>query len=367
MSKKAPKKQADLSKKVFDLNSFKRSLVPNSSNREKELTWIPLSEAFTEAVKLPGVPRGFVSLFRGYSNTGKSTAIYEAVKGCQEIGDLAVVIETEGNWSWEHAKNIGIKFEEVANEETGEIDYSAPGLMLFRGRDLLTMYGNYDYSKSTTSSKVLRTEPVIEDVARIMDELLEAQANDDLPYNITFLWDSIGTLNCFKSVISKSANNQWNAGAMESSFKAMLNFKIPSSRALDSKYTNTFMAVQKIWLDNENKVIKHKGGEAAFYGARLIFHYGGILTHSTAKLKATSLGNEYQFGIETRISCEKNQVTGIEEKGKICSTPHGYVSPEKLDQYKKDNVNFIREKLNVNFGDEIVFVTEEVEEINESN
>ncbi len=84
---------------------------------------------------------------------------------------------------------------------------------------------------------------------------------------------------------------------MEAAFKSLVNHRIPSSRREGKEFTNTFAVVQKIWLDNENKVIKHKGGEAFFYSPRVIVHFGGILSHSTVKLKATSGGETYQFGI----------------------------------------------------------------------
>jgi hypothetical protein len=57
-------------------------------------------------------------------------------------------------------------------------------------------------------------------------------------------------------------------------FESILNFRIPDSRRLSSKYTNTFVAVQKIWL-RPNAVgqptIMHNG-EGFKYGVRMIFH-----------------------------------------------------------------------------------------------
>jgi hypothetical protein len=56
-------------------------------------------------------------------------------------------------------------------------------------------------------------------------------------------------------------------------FESILNFRIPDSRRLSSKYTNTFVAVQKIWL-RPNAVgqptIMHNG-EGFKYGVRMIF------------------------------------------------------------------------------------------------
>jgi len=349
MAKKAPKKPGD--KKSFDLSSFKKHNGMDITVKEKDDTWIPLSESFHEALKVPGLPRGYFTSFRGYSNTGKSTAMYEAVAGAQKIGDLPVIMETEGNWSWEHARNIGVEFEEIVDEETGEIiDYEGDFIFM-NGDDLLQRYQCVDYSNGKEGTKPLRGEPVIEDIARFMTDLLDAQDAGDLPRNLCFLWDSVGSINGFKSVMSKSNNNQWNAGSMETAFKSLTNHRIPASRRVNKPYTNTFAVVQKIWLDNENKVIKHKGGEAFFYSPRLIVHFGGILSHSTKKLKATSGGETYEFGIETKVRCEKNQVNGIVEQGVLASTPHGYWNPAKIEQYKKEHKDYILARLNTTLDD----------------
>jgi hypothetical protein len=349
MAKKPAK--ASIEKKEFDLGAFKKSNGLNPTIKDKELTWIPLSDAFHEAVKIPGIARGYMTSFRGYSNTGKSTAMYEAVVGCQKIGDLAVIIETEGNWNWEHARNIGVKFNEVVDEETGEIiDYEGDFIFM-SGDDLFEKYKFFNYSDGKTASKPLRGEPLIDDVAKFITEILDMQDAGNLPRNLCFLWDSVGSLNGFKMVSSNASNNMWNASSVETSFKAIINHRIPSSRREGKPYTNTFAVVQKVWYDSQNMVIKHKGGEAFFYGPRLIFHYGGVLSHSTEKLKATAGGQTYQFGISTKIRCEKNQVNGIEEHGKIASTPHGYWNPDKIEDYKKEHKDFILRHLNTTLDD----------------
>lgn len=352
MAKKAPKKP--VSKANFDLGKFKQNNGMDITVKEKDLTWIPLSDSFHEALKIPGLARGYFTSFRGYSNTGKSTAIYEAVAGAQKIGDLPVIIETEGNWSWEHAKNIGVQFEEVVDESTGEVIDYVGDFIFMNGDDLLQRYQCFDYSNGKDGTKPLRGEPVIEDVARLMTDLLDLQQDGELPRNLCFLWDSVGSINGFKSVMSKSNNNQWNAGSMETAFKSLVNHRIPASRREGKDYINTFAVVQKIWLDNENKVIKHKGGEAFFYSPRVIVHFGGILSHSTVKLKATSGGETYQFGIQTKVRCEKNQVNGVEEHGKLASTPHGYWNPDKLEAYKKENKDYILERLNSDYEDFVI-------------
>lgn len=349
----AKKPQKTIEKKEFDLDAYKKKRGLNFDTKERELRWIPLSESFHDAVKVPGIPIGYFTSFRGYSNTGKSTAIYEAIVGCQKIGVLPIIYETESNFNWEHAKNIGLDYEIVYDEETGKTSYVGD-FVFMSGQDLLEKYGNYDHQHSKMGTKQLRGEPVVEDIAFDMHTFLDDQINGDLQRDICFLWDSVGSINCFKGVTSKTSNNQWTAGALTNAFKSLVNFRIPSTRRESSPYTATFAVVQQIWLDNENKVIKHKGGEAFFYSPRLIFHFGGILTHSTEKLKATLNGEEYQFGVETKIRCEKNQVNGIEQKGKLASTPHGYWNPDKLNEYKETHKEYIKRHLNTEYDDFII-------------
>ena len=357
MAKKPSKKTV---KKIeYDFDKFKKSQGVSETLGDKELTWVPLSKAWHDALKLPGFPRGYVSSVRGYTNTGKSTAFYEAIAGAQRIGDLPVIYETEGNFNFDHAESCGVQFEEYVDEKTGEILKKGKFLMM-RSGDLLEAYQNYDHQNSKMGNKPLRHEPVIEDVALHMTELLNAQAEGLLQENLCFLWDSIGTLNGFQSATSNTTNNMWNAGAMRC-FQPIVNFRIPASRRSDKEFTNTFICVQKIWYDGMNMKIKHSCGEFMFYNSRLIVHLGGVLSHGTAKLKATSLDNDFQFGIETKISCEKNHINGIEKKGKIASTPHGYWNPNELDVYKKDHRDFIHEKLKVEYDAEISFITEEGE------
>jgi hypothetical protein len=352
-----------VAKSSYNLEDFKKSQGIQKTIKDKDLSWIPLSKAWHDAIKLPGIARGFVNSVRGYSNTGKSTAFYEAIAGAQRIGDLPVIFETEGNFNWKHAKMCGVEFHEDVDESTGEITHG--GRFIFMGnKDLLERYQLYDHQHSKKVSKPMRFEPVLEDIALYMTELLDMQSEGLLKENLCFLWDSIGTLNGFKSAISKTTNNMWNAGSMKV-FQAIVNFRIPTSRREDSEFTNTFICVQKIWYDSMNMKIKHSCGEFMFFNSRLIVHLGGIISHGTAKLKATALGNEFQYGTECKINCEKNHVNGIEKKGKIASTPHGYWNPDELDDYKKEHRDFIHENLNVEYGADISYSTEEGEKSGE--
>jgi hypothetical protein len=356
MAKKAPRK---IEKKEFDLDAVMAEHGLKTIVKDKPLEWIPLSPAFHEATGIPGIPKGYVTLFRGFSNTGKSTGMYEGVRACQKLGILPVIIDTENNFAWDYAKTIGVEFEEVIDEDTKQIINYKGDFLYVNTTALKEKYGTYDYAEGKWK-KENRGKAVLEDVAHLISDLEGLQIAGKLNKELCFFWDSIGSINCFKSVMSKSNNNMWNAGALNSAFNDIINDTIPSSRKEGQKYTNTFFGVQKIWLDSMQGagVIKHKGGEAFFYGARLIVHLGGITSHGTSRLKATASGNDYFYATKTKIKVEKNQINGIEYSGEIASTPHGYINPDKKNDYTKEYKDFILEKLKVSKDAEIIFTEE---------
>ena len=227
-----PRKRKSLSEAVdkelkssFNLNSFKNKKGLASNVKFKAQDWIPLSPAFQEVTSVPGIPLGHIVLLRGHSDTGKTTALLEAAVAAQKRGILPVFIITEMKWSWEHAKMMGFEVNEIFDEETGElIDYE--GQFLYVDRETIN---------------------TIEDVAAFILDLMDEQKKGNLPYDLLFLWDSIGSVPCEMSVKSNKNNNEWNAGAMSTQFGNNVNQRITLSRKESSKYTNTLVCVNKVW------------------------------------------------------------------------------------------------------------------------
>jgi hypothetical protein len=329
-------------KKTFSLNDFKKK-IGGEDSPDKPLIWIPSSKALQQSTGLPGFPKGYVSLARGFSNTGKSTAVCEGIVSAQKMGVLPVIIDTENNLGNERLRKMGF-------------DWDNEFFILIDNEYLLNQFGKKQDPK--------RKEAAIEDMAAAMFFLIDQQENGDLPYDLLFAIDSLGTLDCIKSINAQekntSDNNMWNAGAFEKSFKYMLNNTIPNSRKESKKYTNTVIGVQKIWIDSMGAgVVKHKGGETFFYGSRLIYHFGGIAAHGAKKVTATSKSRDIAYGIEANVNVAKNQIDGplggISFEGKVVSTPHGFILPDKdsIEAYKKENLGFFRDILgtDVEVGD----------------
>jgi len=307
-------------KKSFDIDAFKKSKFLDQSVKFKPQKWILLSKAFQDVLSMPGIPMGHITLLRGHSDTGKTTAMLEAAVAAQKIGILPVFIVTEMKWNWEHAQQMGFEMDPVVDKETGEItDYK--GFFIYVDRGSLN---------------------TIEDVAAFIADLLNEQAKGKLPFDLLFLWDSVGSVPCRLSIESNKNNNEWNAGAMSQQFGNFINQKIILSRKENQPYTNTFVAVNKVWVAKPNSPmempkLKNKGGDTMFFDSSFVITFGNVTNSGTSKIKATKDGKDVEFAKRTKISADKNHVTGVQTKGTVVMTVHGFIEDDKkaIDEYKK--------------------------------
>ena len=304
----------------FDLNKFKEKKLLSSNVKFKEQKWIPLSKAFQEVTSVPGIPMGHIVLLRGHSDTGKTTALIEAAVAAQKQKVLPVFIITEMKWNWEHAIQMGLDVKIIVDESTGEV---------------LNYEGNFIYVDRET----LHT---IEDVAAFILDLLDEQKKGNLPYDLLFLWDSIGSIPCELSVRSNKNNNEWNAGAMSTQFGNSVNQKITLSRKESSKYTNTLVCINKVWTAKAEvpmgqPKLMNKGGFAMWFDATFVVTFGNISNAGTSKIKAIKDGKQVEFAKRTNIQIDKNHINGVQSRGKIIMTPHGFINDteKELKSYKE--------------------------------
>jgi hypothetical protein len=306
----------------FSLDKFKEKKLLNTNVKFKEQTWIPFSKALQESISVPGAPIGHITLLRGHSNTGKTTALLELAINAQKMGILPVFIITEMKWSWEHAKQMGFQVEDVVDETTGEvIDYK--GFFLYIDRSSLG---------------------TIEDVAGFIADLLDEQKKGNLPYDLCFFWDSIGSIPCKMSVEANKNNPMWNAGAMSQQFGNFINQRFPLSRKETSPYTNSMVAINKIWVAPAETIMsqpkmKMKNGETMFLDASIVLTFGNITNSGTSKIKATKNGKEVEFAVRTKVACDKNHVTGLQTKSTVIATIHGFINETEINEYKKKHAN----------------------------
>ena len=392
-------KQAAIKKKDFSrpsISSIKEKLgllMTNenlvTSSAEKPTEFIPMPEAFVDALKLPGIPMGYLTLCTGWSNTGKSTLKNCLIASCINNGILPVIYETESNFDFKYAIDCGMKATPVYGDvdvedvdtETGEIigvhkeqrviNYDG-NFIYFDSKILADRYGDNDYSTGK-KTKNKRKVAVIEDIAYSMNEILDLQDEGVIQQPICFIWDSIGSITSFKSYASKTGNNMFDAGALSVAFNNIVNTRIPLSKKVSEAYTNTFFCVNKIWNDSMSGMpgvpsIELKGGKSFFFAARLIIHVGGVAKAATKKLTATSKGSNYTYGIISKIRVNKNQLPSpynISYENEIACVHNGLASPDRLEEYKKVYMKDILKRIEEGLNDGEKVNSEDIEFIEE--
>ena len=325
----AKKKAKSLSEAVsaevrssFDLNKFKNKKGLDKNVKFKDQEWIPLSKAFQDVTSIPGIPMGHIVILRGHSDTGKTTALIEAAVSAQKRKILPVFIITEMKWNWEHATQMGLDINIERDPETNEItDYN----------------GNFIYVDRET----LHT---IEDVAAFILDLIDEQKKGALPYDLLFLWDSIGSVPCEMSVRSNKNNNEWNAGAMSTQFGNSVNQRITLSRKESSVYTNTLVCINKVWTAKAESPmgqpkLMNKGGFAVWFDSTFVVTFGNISNAGTSKIKAIKEGKQVEFAKRVNLQIDKNHINGMTTRGKIIMTPHGFINDDEkeLKEYKSSH------------------------------
>lgn len=310
------------SKGAFDLDVFKKSKYLDKGVKFKEQKWIPLSPAIQDALSIPGIAMGQINVVRGHSDTGKTTVLLEAAVAAQKMGILPVFIITEMKWNWEHAKQMGFELTEIPDEGTGEvIDYK--GFFIYVDRSSLNS---------------------VEDVSGFIADLLNEQSQGKLPYDLLFLWDSVGSIPCNMSIEQGKNNPMWNAGAMATQFGNFINQRFPMSRKENSQFTNTLLVINKVGVQPaESPMAKprmtNKGGNAMYWDAGIVITFGNVTNSGTSKIKATKNGKDVEFAKRTKVSCDKNHVNGITTKSTIIVTVHGFIEDDDkaVKEYKKEH------------------------------
>lgn len=342
------------------------------SNADKEMQWLVMPKGFSDALMLPGIPQNYVSLVVGHSNTGKSTIINHAIVAAQKQGIIPVIYDTENNFDFTYAMDMGMDATPVEEEVTEtvynpvteqdetitktEVTRYEGNFIYFNNAKLAEKYGDRNY-KTGKPEKKKRKVAVIEDVATSINEILDSQDNGEIDCGFLFIWDSVGSLSSFKSYDSSANNAMWDANAISVAFSTIVNDRIPRSRKISSKYNNTFIAVNKVWMDSMSNPmpgappsLSLKGGNSLTYSARLILLAGGKLKASVKALTAETKGQKYTYATQTKISVLKNQLPNpytLNYSGDIICTPYGIVpaTKEDLEKYRNEHAKDIIERL----------------------
>ena len=300
-----------IKKTKFSMEDVKKKF--STKKKYKPESFYNCGEAFMEACGLPGPVMGGINMMLGHSNTSKTTAMILAAADAQRKGHLPVFIITEKKWSWEHAVELGL---EAQQNENGEWD----GNFIFND--------SFDY---------------IEQLTDYINDLLDAQEKGELPYDLAFFIDSIGSIPC-KQTFDGGGGNMHDARVLADKIGRGIHSRISKSKKEDYPYINTMIVIVQPWVQLPDSpfgqaTIQPKGGQALYLAASLVFLFGNQKSSGVSHITATKNGRTISYATRTKISILKNHVNGLAYKdSKIIAVPHGYIADtkESLDKYKKE-------------------------------
>jgi len=279
-----------IKKKEINFNDIKNKF--STKTKYKETQFYNCGEAFMDACGLPGPVMGGISMFLGHSNAGKTTAMILAATDAQRKGHLPVFIITEKKWSWDHAVELGL---DAKKNEDGEWE----GMFIFND--------SFD---------------VIEQATDFINDVLDAQEKGDIPYNLLFLWDSIGSIPCQMTYDGKGGG--------------MFNAKV---------------LADKIGMGIHSRITKSKKEDYPYYNTLVILNQPWVLLPDNPFGQPAKNGRKISFAIRTKISILKNHVNGLGFKdSKIIAVHNGFIgdTKEALDKYKKDYSDYWANKMGGN-------------------
>ena len=300
-----------IKKKSFSLDDIKGKF--STKTKYKAESYYNCGEAFYEACGIPGPVMGGINMMLGHSNSSKTTAMILSAVDAQKRGDLPVFIITEKKWSWTHAVELGLQAEQDA-------DGNWDGQFIFND--------SFDY---------------IEQATDFINSVLDTQEAGDIPYNLLFLWDSVGSIPC-KMTFEGKGGKMHNASALSDKIGMGIHSRISKSKKEDYPYYNTMVVINQPWVDLPDNPfgqpeIKAKGGEALWLASSIVFLFGNQKKAGINHITATKNNRTVSYAIRTKISILKNHVTGLAFKdGKIIAVPQGYIKDDKtaIDKYKKE-------------------------------
>jgi hypothetical protein len=297
----------------------------SSKTTYKPDRFLDLGDAFLDATGLPGPALGHINMFLGHSDTGKTTALLGAAADAIKKGMLPIFIITEQKFDFDHASIMGIPVEKVVDKSTGEISYS--GDFIFKN--------DFEY---------------IEQITDFINEMLDLQEKGELPYDLLFLWDSVGSVPCKMSFEGKGGA-QHNARILSDKIGQGINQRISGSRRADKPYTNSLIIVNQPWVELPDNPfgqpkIKAKGGEAVWLNSTLVFRFGNEKNAGTTKISITKNKRTVVIATRSKITVMKNHVNGIQfGDGKIMVTPHGFMRAKEAAEEKKSREDYVKDNL----------------------
>lgn len=288
--------------KGFDLGNYKASIEVNNVQKKKD-KYVVVDECLQAVIGIPGIPLGHITQIYGKSDTGKTSLLFHAAAKAQEQGVLPIFIMTEGKVDWTRAEKMGVNMEQcIKNEEC--------------------MY--------------------LEDAFTFIDKIVSDVSMGELPHDVLLLWDSVGSLPSKDEVKDNDDGTTEKKASMMRAAKAIrenmriVQRKINATRNYSYPKYVGLMILNQAYISPPSfsggmpKLVPY-GGDAIWYAASAVWKMGG-----KGKLSATKNGMDFDFGLISRLSVEKNHISDLAMTGEFVITPDAFLPNEKgaIKKYK---------------------------------
>ena len=314
------------------LSTYKRS-AKNLPKKRKPLTYIKFSQAVKDVTGFPGFPKSSCISIAGYSDTGKTTLLLEQIIQCQKDGVLPIIISTEGKFSFEHAKFMGMDCDyELVDEDVVDVDTGEVKVV----QKKLWNKGFFMFKDGFENS-----EEMYKYIIGICKDIEDPKV--DFPYDVCFFVDSLNKLKC-KAAMNKIEDDDMdlpmhNAKTHKNYFSGFIEPFVTNSIYADRKRSITFVAILRLHAGSGSVNPEESGGMAFAYDMSLKIFMGGMLKAATQSMNYEINGQTIVLAKTTKISILKNHITGVNSSGTLLLTPHGFIPNDKEEfaKYKKEN------------------------------
>jgi RecA/RadA recombinase len=292
-----------MANKQFDLEAYKKSIKIADTPLKKD-KFVVLEECIQAVIGMPGIPLGHIVQAYGKSDTGKTSLAFETAAKCQKQNILPVLIITEGKVDWDRAAQMGF-------------DRNGPCII----------EENIEY---------------LEDVFKFIDRILADVEMGVLPLDTQIIWDSVGnTLSQDEVTVNKDGTTTRESTMMKAAkviTEAMriLSHKVNNTRKVSYPRSVGLLIINQAYMKppafkGGPSVLTPYGGDAIWFRSSLVLKFS-----KNGKLSATRDGNKFGFGINSRITVDKNHITPVTNSGDFIITADAIFPNEKgaIDDYK---------------------------------
>jgi len=296
-----------MSKKKFDLEAY------SDSEDKVDVVYKPdediiLQKEVSEAIGMPGLRKGTMSVAYGLSNSGKTNLMIQAAVQAQRQGVVPILIITENKMDWTHAQNQGLDISKSAAIIREDLEY-------------------------------------LEDVYNYISQKIEDVKTGKLPYDVLFLWDSVASTPSVESMeISKDGSIKKRYGPQKNAsvigyYNPIIMKRLTATRREDSKGTATLLALTQAYV----KPAEFAGGIATIVpngGEKIWFPLSMCIEVKEGKrLQATVNGNKVVFGTVCKLKVVKNHLSDLSSSGEYVITGSGIIpnDPKAIEDYKKQH------------------------------